>query len=94
MGHRPATRPKTLSRTATPPPAETPNKRFFLTNERRNTVSDTTGIDPDLTPTAPDSAASDNAEQESPDGDVTSPDEVDPDDGTDEDDAPVDNPAG
>jgi hypothetical protein len=51
-------------------------------------MSDTPNIDPDLATEAPDE------ETKTPNVDVTKPDEVDPDDGTDENDAPVDNPAG
>ena len=57
-------------------------------------MSDTTGIDPDITPEAPDEKAPAEGQHEAPDVEVASPDQVDPDDGTDEDDAPVDNPAG
>jgi hypothetical protein len=57
-------------------------------------MSDTSGIDPDLTPKAPDEDAPKEQQQEARDVEVTTPDEVDPDDGTDADDKPVDNPAG
>ena len=62
-------------------------------------MSDTTGIDPDITPETPDEKAPNTSHgtlspDEAPDVDVASPDEVDPSDGTDDDDAPVDNPAG
>jgi hypothetical protein len=52
-------------------------------------MSDTPHIDPDLT-----SGAADDEQQEAPDVETTSPKDVDPRDGTDEDDLPVDNPAG
>lgn len=57
-------------------------------------MSDTSGIDPDLTPKASDEDAPDEQQQEAPDVEVTSAEEVDPEDGTDADDKPVDNPAG
>jgi hypothetical protein len=57
-------------------------------------MSDSPNVDPDLTTDAPKDTAPDDAQQEAPDVEVTSPDEVDPDDGTDDDDVPVDNPAG
>lgn len=58
-------------------------------------MSDSPNIDPDLATSAPDEAAPErDGSHEGSKVDVTSPEEVDPDDGTDEDDKPIDNPAG
>ncbi len=52
-------------------------------------MSDESRTDPESTP-----HAADDDQQEAPDVETTSPEDVDPRDGTDEDDLPVDNPAG
>jgi hypothetical protein len=58
-------------------------------------MSDSPNIDPDLATSAPDEDAPDReGTHDAPHVDVTSPQEVDPEDGTDEDDKPIDNPAG
>lgn len=58
-------------------------------------MSDSPNIDPDLATSAPDEDAPErDTAHEGSKVDVTSPEEVDPDDGTDEDDKPIDNPAG
>jgi hypothetical protein len=57
-------------------------------------MSDSPNIDPDLTTDVPEDTAPDDAQQEAPDVEVTSADEVDSNDGTDDDDVPVDNPDG
>jgi len=53
-------------------------------------MSDSPNVDPDLATEAPKAAK----QPKHPDVEVTSADEVDPSDGTDNDDLPVDNPAG
>lgn len=57
-------------------------------------MSETPDSDRDLSAEAPNEDAQDKAQPEASDVEVPSADDIDPDDGTDQEDKPIDNPSG